>query len=142
MSIYQVDGKQYGIPYDFGMVGFWYNKALFDEAGITAPPATWDEFLADIGKLKDAKITPIALGGKDKWPGDVLVGVPVAPQRRPGGARARRSRPATGTPTPSSTPAPQLKKLIDLEPYQEGFLRGHLHRTRRPPWATARRPWS
>ena len=38
MGIYQVDGKQYGIPYNFGMVGFWYNKALFAQAGITAPP--------------------------------------------------------------------------------------------------------
>ena len=69
MGIYQVDGKQYGIPYNFGMVGFWYNKALFEQAGITAPPATWDELLTAVGKLKDAGITPIALGGKDKWPG-------------------------------------------------------------------------
>ena len=26
MSIYQYNGKQYGIPWDMGMVGFWYNK--------------------------------------------------------------------------------------------------------------------
>ena len=29
MSIYQVDGVQYGVPYNFGLVGFWYNKDLF-----------------------------------------------------------------------------------------------------------------
>ncbi len=40
-GLYQVDGKQYGIPYNLGMVGFWYNKDLFDQAGIDAPPATW-----------------------------------------------------------------------------------------------------
>ena len=69
LGLYAKDGKQYGAPFDLGMVGFWYNKAQFATAGITAPPATWDEFLTDVGKLKDAGITPIALGGKDKWPG-------------------------------------------------------------------------
>ena len=60
--------SQYGVPYNFGLVGFWYNKDLFAQAGITEPPATWEEFLADVQKLKDAGITPIALAGGDKWP--------------------------------------------------------------------------
>ena len=68
MSIYQYNGKQYGVPWDMGMIGFWYNKALFEKAGITAPPTTWDEYLAAIGKLKDAGITPLAIAGKDQWP--------------------------------------------------------------------------
>jgi raffinose/stachyose/melibiose transport system substrate-binding protein len=67
-SGWQIDGKQYGIPYSFGIVGFWYNKKLFAKAGITAPPATFEELLADIGKLKAAGIVPIAIGSKDKWP--------------------------------------------------------------------------
>ncbi|HXM55144.1 MAG TPA: extracellular solute-binding protein, partial [Candidatus Dormibacteraeota bacterium] len=65
---WKVNGKQYGIPYSLGLVGFWYNKDLFAKASIAQPPATWDDFLADIGKLKSAGITPIALGAKDKWP--------------------------------------------------------------------------
>lgn len=67
-SGWQVDGRQYGIPYSFGVVGFWYNKQLFKKAGIAAPPATYEEFLADVAKLKAAGITPVAVGGKDKWP--------------------------------------------------------------------------
>ena len=43
MSIYAYKGKQYGMPWDMGMIGFWYNKALFAKAGITAPPTTWDD---------------------------------------------------------------------------------------------------
>ncbi|MDL1896675.1 extracellular solute-binding protein, partial [Anaerolineae bacterium CFX7] len=43
----------------------WYNKALFEKAGITAPPTTWDEFFAAADKLKAAGIQPVALGGKD-----------------------------------------------------------------------------
>ena len=68
MSIYQYNGKQYGIPWDMGMIGFWYNKKLFEQAGITAPPATWDDYLAAVGKLKAAGITPLAIAGKDEWP--------------------------------------------------------------------------
>ncbi len=68
MSIYQYKGAQYGIPWDMGMIGFWYNKDLFAKAGITAPPATWDEFLAAIPKLKAAGVAPLAIAGKDKWP--------------------------------------------------------------------------
>ncbi len=68
MSIYAYNGVQYGVPWDMGMIGVWYNKALFATAGITAPPATWDDYLADVAKLKDAGIVPLAIAGKDKWP--------------------------------------------------------------------------
>jgi raffinose/stachyose/melibiose transport system substrate-binding protein len=65
---WQVNGKQYGLPYSVGIVGFWYRTDLFTKAGITAPPATMDDLYADITKLKSAGIAPIAVGGKDKWP--------------------------------------------------------------------------
>ena len=68
MSIYQYKGVQYGIPWDMGMIGFWYNKDLFQKAGITTPPATWDEYLAAIPKLKALGVAPLAIAGKDKWP--------------------------------------------------------------------------
>ena len=69
LGVYSYEGKNYGVPWDMGMVGFWYNKDLFTQAGIDAPPATWTEFLADIQALKDAGITPISIGEGDKWPG-------------------------------------------------------------------------
>jgi raffinose/stachyose/melibiose transport system substrate-binding protein len=65
---WQVDGKQYGIPYGLHVVGFWYRKDLFEQAGITAPPKTMVELNEAVAKLKAKNITPIALGGKDKWP--------------------------------------------------------------------------
>lgn len=68
LGVYSYNGKNYGVPRDMGMVGFWYNKDLFAEAGIDAPPTTWTELLEDIQKLKDAGITPIAAGTGDKWP--------------------------------------------------------------------------
>lgn len=65
---WQVDGKTYGIPFTFGIEGFWYNQDLFAQAGIDAPPTTLDELGDDVAKLKDAGITPIAVGAGDKWP--------------------------------------------------------------------------
>ncbi|MEP7054888.1 MAG: extracellular solute-binding protein, partial [Actinomycetota bacterium] len=62
------DGKVYGIPFSLGVVGFWYNKDQFAKAGISTPPASWTDLIADIGKLKAAGLTPIAVGAKDKWP--------------------------------------------------------------------------
>jgi raffinose/stachyose/melibiose transport system substrate-binding protein len=38
LGVYSYQGKNYGVPWDMGMVGFWYNKALFAEAGIDTPP--------------------------------------------------------------------------------------------------------
>ena len=65
---WQYKGKQYGVPYNLGVVGFWYNKALFKQAGISAAPATWDQLFSDVTKLKAANIAPIAIGSKDRWP--------------------------------------------------------------------------
>ncbi|MDQ0375871.1 raffinose/stachyose/melibiose transport system substrate-binding protein [Cellulomonas humilata] len=65
---WQVDDKTYGLPFSVGVVGFWYNKALFEQAGITEPPATWDDFNAATDKLKAAGIEPVSVGAGDKWP--------------------------------------------------------------------------
>jgi len=74
LGVYSLEGKNYGVPWDMGMVGFWYNKDLFAQAGIGAPPTTWDELLEDVTALKAAGITPIALGEGDKWPGHFWFG--------------------------------------------------------------------
>lgn len=67
-KIWAVDGKQYALPFDFGIEGFWYNKDLFTKAGISAPPTTLDELNADVTKLKGINVTPISVGAGDKWP--------------------------------------------------------------------------
>jgi raffinose/stachyose/melibiose transport system substrate-binding protein len=67
-NIWAVDGKQYGLPFSFGVEGFWYNKDLFSKAGISAPPATLDDLNAAVTKLKAAKVVPISVGAGDKWP--------------------------------------------------------------------------
>jgi multiple sugar transport system substrate-binding protein len=41
VSLYSYQGTQYGIPKDFDTVGLWYNKKLFDAAGVKYSDDTW-----------------------------------------------------------------------------------------------------
>ncbi|ROO60724.1 carbohydrate ABC transporter substrate-binding protein (CUT1 family) [Micromonospora sp. Llam0] len=68
VEIWQADGRQYGLPYRMGIEGIWYNKDLFAQAGIDAPPTTFDELNDAVTKLKAIDVIPIALGAGDKWP--------------------------------------------------------------------------
>jgi raffinose/stachyose/melibiose transport system substrate-binding protein len=121
LSMYEVDGKNYGVPFDLGLVGFWYNTASFEEAGITAPPATWDEFLATVQTLKDKGITPIALAGKDTWTGAFYWAYLAV--RNAGQAGMETAVVEGDWSDPAFVSAgEQFKELIDLEPFQEGFL--------------------
>ncbi len=40
-QIYNFQGKQFAIPKDFDTIGLWYNKTLFDKAGLKYPDETW-----------------------------------------------------------------------------------------------------
>lgn len=46
---------------------FFYNKALFEQFGLT-PPATYDDFLTIIDTLTENQIAPISLANFSKWP--------------------------------------------------------------------------
>ena len=63
----------YDLPLGLNVEGFWYNKALFEQAGIEAAPTTWDEMLEDCDKLMAAGIQPFAVGGADQWPATRII---------------------------------------------------------------------
>jgi multiple sugar transport system substrate-binding protein len=46
-----VKGQKYGVPSGFVPLSVIYNKTLFEKAGITTFPTTWDEWVADARKL-------------------------------------------------------------------------------------------
>ena len=46
-----VDGGIYAVPLSVDSLGLYYNKDLFNEAGITSPPTNWDEFIEDARKM-------------------------------------------------------------------------------------------
>lgn len=55
VDLYTFDGKLYGAPKDFDTIGVWYNKELFDAAGVDYPAAgwTWDDLKETAAKLTD-----------------------------------------------------------------------------------------
>ena len=120
MSIYSYKGAQYGVPWDMGMIGFWYNKALFTAAGISAPPTTWDDFLADVTKLKTSGVAPLAIAGKDEWPSMHLWTYLVL---RNGGGDALAKMVQSGNwNTDACTAAGNdVLALNKLNPYQAGY---------------------
>jgi raffinose/stachyose/melibiose transport system substrate-binding protein len=122
LGVYSYLDKNYGVPWDMGMIGFWYNKELFAQAGITNPPTTWTEFLDDVKALKAAGITPIALGEGDKWPGMHMWAYLVT--RLGGKANFEGALLRTGsfTDSPFIEAGKKLQELIALEPFQDGFL--------------------
>ena len=48
--------------------GWFYNKEMFAEAGIAAPPTTWPEWLEDCEKLKGIGVTPISVNNSYQLP--------------------------------------------------------------------------
>lgn len=59
VSDFLADGKVYAVPLSIGSLGLFYNKDLFNAAGITAPPKNWEEF-AEYSK----RLTKIANNGQ------------------------------------------------------------------------------
>lgn len=122
LGVYSYDGKNYGVPWDMGMVGFWYNKDLFSQAGIDAPPTTWSELLDDVQKLKDAGITPIALGAGDKWPAAFWWEYLATRIGGQAAFDAASSRSGSFADPPFVQAGEKIQELVAMEPFQDGFL--------------------
>lgn len=52
-QLYSLNGKNYAIPKDIDTIALWYNKTLFDEAGLAYPTDnwTWNDLLENAIKL-------------------------------------------------------------------------------------------
>lgn len=63
------EGTPYGVPYLSQGYPWYYNKALFAEAGLDpeSPPATWDAMLEACDALVAAGITPVINGYADGY---------------------------------------------------------------------------
>ncbi|WP_371580802.1 extracellular solute-binding protein [Streptomyces sp. NBC_01314] len=49
----QYDGKTYGVPFVTDTLALVYNKALFEKAGITEAPRSWDDLKKAAATIKD-----------------------------------------------------------------------------------------
>ncbi|OPF83151.1 hypothetical protein VT50_0205400 [Streptomyces antioxidans] len=74
-------GARYSLPFTIGTFGIVYaNKAKLAAAGITRPPATWEEFIADLRKTtaKEPRTGGLSLGLKVPSTGLNWIGQPLA----------------------------------------------------------------
>jgi raffinose/stachyose/melibiose transport system substrate-binding protein len=122
LGLYAYQGKNHGVPWDMGMVGFWYNKDLFAQAGITNTPTTWTEFKADVSKLKTAGITPIALGAGDKWPTAFYWEYLATRIGGQAAFEAAYDRTGAFTDAPFVQAGEKLQELVALNAFQDEFL--------------------
>ncbi|AGZ41237.1 extracellular solute-binding protein [Actinoplanes friuliensis] len=121
LDAYTIGGKTYASAVDTGMVGFWYNKQLFEQAGVTAPPASWTDYLEAVRRLKAASVTPIALAGKEKWPGHYYWA--YLAMRVAGLDALRQAAVDKNFTQPDFVAAgARLAELVALQPFQTGFL--------------------
>lgn len=58
-------GKTYGLPIAASARAMYYNKELFEKAGIAKPPATWTELQEDARKIKAQGAFGFGLQGKE-----------------------------------------------------------------------------
>ena len=60
-----MDGHTYGLPIAASARAMYYNKELFEKAGIAKPPATWTELQEDARKIKAIGAFGFGLQGKE-----------------------------------------------------------------------------
>ncbi len=65
-SVYEYDGKVYGVGAVESTWGILYNKTLFERYGLEVPE-TWEDFLDLCESLSRRNITPIGVAGEDLW---------------------------------------------------------------------------
>jgi len=72
---YGVIAGVYGAPVEIMNIQMIYNKKLFKKAGLDPerPPATWEEFMEDIEKLKSVGIKGLVSGWGEIWMIDCFV---------------------------------------------------------------------
>ena len=58
-------GQQYNSQGGLQFLGIAVNKAMWADVGVTQPPATWDDLIAGLRKLKDKGHRPLVYGGRD-----------------------------------------------------------------------------
>ncbi|TVY07572.1 extracellular solute-binding protein [Paenibacillus cremeus] len=119
--IRQEDGNIYSVPYrpEQSQVVL-YNKKLMAKLGLQ-PPANWEELLNMVKTAGNSGIIPIALGGRDRWPGDLIYNTLVLRESQEAYSRAAKGE-ISFTDKPFVDAADKVIQLVKANAFQEGFL--------------------
>jgi len=124
LAAFTQNGRVYGIPYQVSQVGFAYNTDLMAKANVDpAKIKTWDDLLAAVKALKAAGITPLAVGGADKWPLHFYwTHLAVRAGGKAAFDAALRGENGGFEGETFQKAGELFKQLVDLQPFQNGFL--------------------
>jgi raffinose/stachyose/melibiose transport system substrate-binding protein len=121
---FTIEGKTYGLPNDLAPIVFWYNKDLCQKAGVDPTKIQyWEDFVDAVKKCQAAGITPIAAGGKDKWPLHFYPTFLMMRIMGKEGMQAAYDDKNGGFTNPEVIKAFQLyRDFAALQPFQKGYL--------------------
>jgi len=121
---FSFDGKYYGLPNDVAPEVLFYNKELCQKAGVDPTQIHyWEDLIEAVKKCKAAGITPMAVGGKDKWPLHFYTALLMMRILGKDGMQAVIEDKNGGFTNPEVLKAFQLyKDFTTLEPFQKGYL--------------------
>ena len=124
LAAFTQNGRVYGLPIALSQVGFLYNKELMAKANVDATAIkTWDDLLAAVKALKAAGVTPIVVGGADKWPLHFYwTHLAVRIGGKAGFDAALRGENGGFAGETFQKSGELFKQLVDLQPFQNGFL--------------------
>ncbi|WP_136656572.1 extracellular solute-binding protein [Nitratireductor sp. XY-223] len=124
MAALSYNGKFYGAPEASQNVAIWYNKDMARKAGVDPTSIkTWDDFLDQVRTAKEAGVTPIIVGGQDKWPLHFYYSLLAMRIMGEEGLRASAAGENGGFDNDDWVRAgKEYMRLIELEPFQEGFM--------------------
>ncbi len=120
-DFFKFDNKTYGIPYSKWVAVLYCNQELFDQNGVKIP-TTYDELLTAVKAFRAKNITPISVGGKDRWPAMFFQNVLALRT-----AGAQLSNDALNKTASFDSPefiesAAKLKELVDAKAFNDGAL--------------------
>jgi raffinose/stachyose/melibiose transport system substrate-binding protein len=124
VQAFMFQDRLYGLPDSAGPIVFWYNHELCRWAQVDPSEIKhWEDLLEAVKKCKEAGVTPIAVGGYEKWP---LQFYPALLMMRILGKRGMASAykgDSGGFAGPDIVKAWKMyKELCEMDPFQEGFL--------------------
>jgi raffinose/stachyose/melibiose transport system substrate-binding protein len=120
LGAFRYQDKGWGVPSQMSQVGFYYNRALFAKAGVSADALkTWPQYLDAVKKLKAA---PIIAGGGDKWPLHFYwTHLALRIGGKPAFEAAQRGEIGGFGGEVFVQAGERMKELIELKPFQPGW---------------------